>query len=185
MEIILASASPRRQELLKILFNNFTVLPADVEETLSGEINAEAAAEYLSRKKAQSVAKTNPQSLVIGSDTTVVLDNLILGKPKNKDDARNMLNMLSGKTHKVITGVCICVNGKEHSFSEITEVTFYKLSEEEIENYLKTDEWTDKAGAYGIQGKAGLFAEKINGDYNNVVGLPVSRLNRELKGYLL
>ena len=184
MEIILASASPRRQEILKAIFSNFMVLPADIDESLSGDINAEAAAEYLSRKKAESVAKENPDKLVIGSDTTVVLDNTILGKPKDKTDAWNMLNMLSGKTHKVITGVCVCANGKTHSFSEITEVSFYKLSDGEIEDYLETDEWTDKAGAYGIQGKAGLFVEKINGDYNNVVGLPVSRLNRELKGYI-
>lgn len=183
MKIILASASPRRQELLKTIFSEFTVLPADVDESLNDDINAEAAAEYLSRKKAESVAETHPKELVIGSDTTVVLENKILGKPKDKDDARNMLNILRGKTHKVITGVCICIDGKTHSFSEITEVTFYKLSEDEIERYLETDEWSDKAGAYGIQGKAGLFVKKINGDYNNVVGLPVSRLNRELKKF--
>lgn len=185
MKVILASASPRRQELLKTIFENFTVLPADVDETLSDDIYAEAAAEYLSRKKAESVAETHPKELVIGSDTTVVLENKILGKPKNKDDARDMLNILSGKTHKVITGVCVCINGKTHSFSEITEVTFYKLSDGEIENYLKTDEWSDKAGAYGIQGKAGLFVKRINGDYNNVVGLPVSKLNRELREYIV
>lgn len=184
MEIILASASPRRQELLKNIFNDFKIEPADVDETLSSDINAEAAAEYLACKKAKYIAEKHPEALVIGSDTTVVLNDIILGKPKDKNDARNMLNLLSGKTHKVITGVCVCKGGKTHSFSEFTEVTFYKLSEEEINNYLKTGEWSDKAGAYGIQGKAGLFVEKINGDYNNVVGLPVSRLNRKLKEIL-
>ena len=96
-----------------------------------------------------------------------------------------MLCLLRGKTHKVITGVSLFYNGKEKSFSEVTEVVFFNLTDREIENYLKTDEWSDKAGAYGIQGKAGLFVEKINGDYNNVVGLPVARLNRVLNDFVL
>ncbi len=184
MKVILASASPRRQELLKIIFSEFEIIPADVDETLSPDISPETAAEYLSRKKAEYIAEKYPDYLIIGSDTTVVTEKEILGKPENKTDAYNMLKKLSGKTHKVITGVCICGGGKTRSFSEITEVEFYNLGEEELENYLSSNEWTDKAGAYGIQGKAGLFVKKINGDYNNVVGLPVSRLNREVKEFL-
>lgn len=184
MKIILASASPRRRELLKNIFTEFEIMPADVDETLSEKIKAEDAARYLSRKKAEFIAEKYPDALVIGSDTTVVTDGEILGKPENKADVRRMLNTLSGKTHKVITGVCLCKNGNTRSFSETTEVVFYKLSKSEIEEYLNGDEWRDKAGAYGIQGEAGLFVEKINGDYNNVVGLPVARLNREIKDFV-
>lgn len=183
-KVILASASPRRQELLKNIINEFEIIPAEVDESLNSDIQPEKAAQYLSRKKAENIAKKYPDAVVIGSDTTVVTDDEILGKPENKKDAYNMLKKLSGKIHKVITGVCILGEGKEISFSEITEVEFYKLGEKEIEDYLSTDEWTDKAGAYGIQGKAGLFVKRINGDYNNVVGLPVSRLNREIKDFL-
>ncbi|MBR2279707.1 MAG: septum formation protein Maf [Ruminococcus sp.] len=184
MKVILASASPRRQELLKEIFTEFEIMPADVDETLSDKIKAEEAAEYLSRKKAGYIAENNRGALVIGSDTTVVTDGVILGKPADKADARRMLNMLSGKTHKVITGVSLYYKEKAFSFSEVSKVKFFKLSDKEIEAYLETDEWSDKAGAYGIQGKAGLFVEKINGDYNNVVGLPVARLNRVLKEFI-
>lgn len=183
MKVILASASPRRQELLKNIFNNFEIIPADVDEGLNEAIIPEHAAEYLADKKANFISKKYPDALVIGSDTTVVTDGLILGKPKDKKDAENMLKMLSGKAHKVITGVSIYLGEKNISFSEITEVVFFKLTDMEINEYLKTDEWKDKAGAYGIQGKAGLFVEKINGDYNNVVGLPIARLNRRLKDF--
>ncbi len=181
MKVILASASPRRKELLKILFDEFDIIPADVDENIPEDISAENAAEYLAKKKANFIAEKYPEALIIGSDTTVVIDGEILGKPADKADAKNMLLKLSGKTHKVITGVSAVYRGEELSFSEITEVVFYELSNAEIETYLNSDEWCDKAGAYGIQGKAGLFAEKIIGDYNNVVGLPVSRLNRKLK----
>lgn len=184
MKIILASASPRRKELLKNIFDEFEIIPAEVDETLNERIKAENAAEYLASKKAGYVADKYPEALVIGSDTTVVIGDTILGKPEDKNDARRMLKLLSGKTHKVITGVNVFYKGKETSFSEVTEVVFFKLTEEEIEEYLSTGEWSDKAGAYGIQGKAGLFAEKINGDYNNVVGLPVARLNRIIKNIL-
>ncbi len=181
MKIILASASPRRRELLKILFDEFDIIPADVDESIPGNISAESAAGYLAEKKARFIAEKYPEALVIGSDTTVVIDGEILGKPADKTEAKKMLRKLSGKSHKVITGVSAVYRGEAHSFSEVTEVVFYELSDREIETYLKSGEWCDKAGAYGIQGKAGLFAEKIIGDYNNVVGLPVSRLNRRLK----
>ncbi|MEE3427793.1 MAG: Maf family protein [Ruminococcus sp.] len=185
MKVILASASPRRQELLKNIFTEFEIIPADVDETLNDSIKAEEAAQFLARKKAEFISKKYPEALVIGSDTTVVTGEKILGKPADKNDAKNMLCLLSGKTHKVITGVSLFYNGKEKTFSEVTEVVFFNLTDNEIENYLDTDEWSDKAGAYGIQGKAGLFVEKINGDYNNVVGLPVARLNRVLNDFVL
>ncbi len=181
MKVILASASPRRQELLKNIFKEFEIIPADVDESIDKNIIAEDAAQFLAEKKAKFISEKYPDSLIIGSDTTVVLDDLILGKPADYNDAKKMLELLSGKTHKVITGVSLYIGEKSLSFSEETEVVFFKLSENEIETYLKTDEWKDKAGAYGIQGAAGLFVEKINGDYNNVVGLPVARLNRRLK----
>ncbi len=184
MKVILASASPRRRELLKYIFDDFDIIPADVDESLNDDIKAENAAKYLAVRKAEYISEKYPDALVIGSDTTVVINGEILGKPADKEDAENMLFKLSGKTHKVITGVCICKEGRTRSFSEVTEVVFFNLKKEEIDDYLKSDEWSDKAGAYGIQGKAGLFVEKINGDYNNVVGLPVARLNRELKEFL-
>lgn len=181
MRVILASASPRRRELLKYIFKEFDIIPADVDESLDDSVKIEKAAEYLAEKKAKFISGKYPDALVIGSDTTVVTGGKILGKPEDKTDAENMLKELSGKTHKVITGVSVFIGEKSVSFSEVTEVKFFNLSESEIEEYLKTDEWKDKAGAYGIQDSAGLFVEKINGDYNNVVGLPVARLNRVIK----
>ncbi len=174
--VILASASPRRQELLKKVFPKFEVIPADIDESVDKNIPPEKVAQYLAEKKAEHVGRKRPDALVIGSDTTVVLDDIILGKPKNEADAVNMLKLLSGKTHKVITGVSLFSHGKSRSFSETTFVTFHNLSDKQIAEYIKTGEWSDKAGAYGIQGKAGAFVEKINGDFDNVVGLPCNRL---------
>ena len=173
--IVLASASPRRKELITLISNDVLVHPSDVDETVPENMNAEAVPEFLAVKKAAAVAKEFPLDTVIGSDTSVIVDSVILGKPENRDDAKRMLTMLSGKTHKVITGCA--------SFSEVTEVKFHKLNDEEIENYLDKNEYADKAGAYGIQGYASLLIEGINGDYFNVVGLPVSRLNRLLKRF--
>ena len=179
--VILASASPRRQELLKNIFEKFDIMPADIDETVDEKIAAEKRPELIARKKAEHIAKKHPESLVIGCDTAVIADNEMLGKPVDKADARRMLRLLSGREHKVITGCCLCFEDREKSFSVTTVVRFYELSDSEIEAYLLTDEWCDKAGAYGIQGKAGLFVEGIDGDYNNVVGLPCARLNREVK----
>ncbi|MBZ4670913.1 MAG: hypothetical protein JG769_1217 [Oscillospiraceae bacterium] len=183
MEIILASASPRRQELLKLIFPQFEIFPADVDETLPAGLPAEKCAEYLAEKKAKKVSGQFPDALVIGCDTIVVCKDKILGKPMDKDEAFNMLSFLSGKIHKVITGVCICFNGETKVFSEITEVEFYPLSDTEITSYIETGEPFDKAGAYGIQGKGALFVKGICGDFFNVVGLPVSRLKKELEVY--
>ncbi len=181
--IVLASASPRRQELIKLISEDITVHPSDVDETVPEGISAEAAPEYLAVKKAAAVAKLFPHDTVIGSDTSVIVDGIILGKPTDRENAKEMLTLLSGKVHKVITGCAVFKNGKSISFSEVTEVKFHRLDDREIEEYLDREEYKDKAGAYGIQGYASLLIEGINGDYFNVVGLPVSRLARLLKRF--
>lgn len=182
-KIILASASPRRRELFTVITDDFEIIPSNAEETVPDGISALEQAEYLAGIKASDIAKKHPDRVVIGADTCVVADKEVLGKPKNKADAERMLRLLSGKTHRVITGCAICKGNKFTSFSNITEVEFYPLSDIEIEEYINTLEPYDKAGGYGIQGKAGLFVKGIKGDYFNVVGLPVSQLNRELKEF--
>ena len=184
IEVILASASPRRQELLKYIFDEFKIIPSDADETVSGEIPVDTRPELIASRKAESVAGQYPDSLVIGSDTAVIVDNIMLGKPADQADAVRMLKLLSGRKHKVITGCCLCLEGKEHSFSVTTEVEFYPLGDSEIGKYIGTNDWCDKAGAYGIQGAANLFVKGITGDYNNVVGLPCAELNRQIKAFL-
>ncbi len=184
MKIVLASASPRRRELMKLITENFTVCSVDADETLPEDISAEKAAEYLARIKAEGASACIADCIIIGCDTTVVADNSVLGKPRDKEECRIFMNTLSGKTHTVITGCAIVSKEKTTSFSVATDVTFRKLSNEEIEEYISSDEPYDKAGGYGIQGKGALLIEKINGDYFNVVGLPVSRLNIELKAFI-
>lgn len=180
MAYILASASPRRQELLSFAVKDFEICPADIDEALPCDIKAEDAAEFLAVKKASYVAGTHEFDAVIGCDTVVICDGEILGKPCNINDARRMLRILSGKTHKVITGVCICFKNRRVSFSECTEVEFYELSDAEIEAYVNTGDPMDKAGSYGIQTEGCLLVKGIKGDFFNVVGLPVARLKREL-----
>lgn len=180
--IILASASPRRRELMeKYISKEFKVIPANTAESTPDSIPAEEVAEYLAVQKAQAVCAENPYDDVIGADTVVLLDGKILGKPRNINHAREMLSMLSGRIHTVITGVCVCTRGKVQSFSEQTRVEFYPLTENEIEKYIKTGDPMDKAGAYGIQSEGCLLVKGINGDFFNVVGLPVARLSRVLK----
>lgn len=180
MNIVLASASPRRQELLKQIFDEFRVIPSDADETLPKGILSASAAEYLARVKAESVAESE-NGLVIGCDTVVAIDDMILGKPTDKKDCFNMLKRLSGRKHFVYTGVCIIYNNSTVSFTEKTEVEFYDLTDDEINAYMDTNEPFDKAGGYGIQGKGSLLVKGICGDYFNVVGLPVSALNRKIK----
>jgi septum formation protein len=179
--LILASASPRRKELISLISDDVMILPADVDENFSDDIPAESVPEMLAVRKAAEVAKKHPNDTIIGADTSVIVDGEILGKPADDNDAKRMLSLLSGKTHQVITGCAIFKNGKSLSFSETTDVTFYPLSEEEIDNYISSNEPKDKAGAYGIQGYGSLLVKKINGDYFNVVGLPVGKLNKMLK----
>lgn len=187
-KIILASASPRRKELLAKAGISFTVIPAAGEEKRTSEDPGEAV-QQLARDKAewvaQSLAECEERTLVIGSDTIVVFENRILGKPKDRRDAAETLEKLQGNTHQVYTGVTVLERkaGKwvEHTFFESTDVTFYPVSREEIQDYIATGEPMDKAGSYGIQGLFGIYVKGICGDYNNVVGLPVARLFHEMK----
>lgn len=179
--IILASNSPRRKELLKLVFDEFSIAPADVDESLTDGVRLEHIPVYLADKKAAQIAALYPDDTVIGCDTGVFVDNQMIGKPQSDRAAFQILKMLSGRTHRVITGCAVYSGGKKVCFSEVTEVEFYPLSDEEINDYIMTGEPADKAGAYGIQGKGAVLVKKINGDYFNVVGLPLARLVRELK----
>ena len=185
INVILASNSPRRKELLKFIFNDndFFVIPANIDETIPNGIAIEKSAEYLATKKAQTIAQTHQHSLIIGCDTIVISKGDILGKPQDKHDCFKMLKSLSGIEHVVVTGVCVILDNKKVSFSEETKVKFNTLTDEEITKYIETGEPFDKAGGYGIQGYGSLLVEKINGDYFNVVGLPISRLNQILKRF--
>ena len=182
MKIILASASPRRRELMKLITEDFESVSTYADETIPKNIEPLMASEYLAKIKAQSVS-TSPENIVIGCDTTVIIDDKILGKPKSNNQCHEYLEVLCGRTHKVITACSILCGNNSRTFSEVTEVTFRKLSSGDIKWYISTGEPFDKAGGYGIQGKGSLLVEKINGDYFNVVGLPVSRLNQELKNF--
>ncbi len=179
--LILASASPRRQELISMISKEVHIEPADVDESFSADTPVESVPEMLAVRKAAAVAARHPEDTVIGCDTSVIVDGEILGKPTDCEDAKRMLKLLSGTTHQVITGCAIFKSGRSLSFSETTDVTFYTLSDEEIDSYVSTGEPMDKAGAYGIQEYGSLLVKKINGDYFNVVGLPVGKLNKVLK----
>jgi septum formation protein len=189
--LVLASASPRRQELLRCAGIRFTVQAADINEMpLAGEAPRNCA-ERLAREKAMAVFQRQPQSFVLGADTIVVVDETILGKPRDADDAVRMLQMLSGRTHLVITGVCLVgrevasgqwsVASKITTASETTLVTMCGLTDEEIRDYVASGEPMDKAGAYAIQGIASRWIPWIEGDYSNVVGLPVALVYRMLR----
>lgn len=180
-KIILASASPRRKELLETAGISFEICVADVDESIPEGTAPADAAKLTASKKAQAVSETYPDAVVIGADTIVVADGKILGKPKDKADAENMLRMLSGKEHLVITGVCLALGNEKTVFEKTSKVRFYQLTDAEIEAYVATDEPMDKAGAYGIQGKGCVLVESIEGDYFNIVGLPVAATVKELK----
>lgn len=179
--IILASQSPRRRELMARITTDFEVMVSQVDEILPDGISPEDTAAYLAEFKASAVAADHPDKTVIGSDTVVILDGEVLGKPEDAEDAVRMLKALSDKTHTVITGCCIIKDGEKVTFSEATKVVFYPLSDSDIAKYIATGEPFDKAGAYGIQGQGSLLVKGIEGDFFNVVGFPVGRLNRELR----
>ena len=179
--LVLASASPRRQELLRNAGIAFEVQPAHIpEDPLPGE-NAKDCAERLAREKALAVARQRPKDAVLGADTVVVIDDQILGKPVDALDAARMLKLLSGRQHQVITGVCIVAGGQWSVASETTSVTMSEISEKEIADYVATGEPMDKAGAYAIQGIASRWIPRIEGDYSNVVGLPIALVYRMLR----
>lgn len=183
-QITLASNSPRRKELLSGLNLDYKVkiLP-DINETYPDTLKGEDIPLYIARKKAEAYKSImSKNELIITADTIVYTDGEVLGKPKNEADARRMLHALSGRSHQVITGVCITTSGFQRSFASVTEVTFDTLTDEEIDFYISTYNPMDKAGAYGIQEWIGFIGvSKLNGSYFNVMGLPVQRLYRELK----
>lgn len=181
--IVLASQSPRRKELMALLPYSFTIDPSCADEVIAETLSPRQNAISLAKKKALDRASLHRDEIVIGCDTIVVIQGKILGKPKDKADAFRMLKLLSNNMHAVITGVCIIGNGRECCFAERTLVTMSEISDEEINRYIASGEPFDKAGAYAIQGLASVFIEKIDGDYFNIVGLPVSRLYRELKKF--
>jgi septum formation protein len=187
--LVLASGSPRRQELLRNAGIPFMVHPADIDETpFAGEFPRECA-KRLAREKALTVHRHRPQDYVLGADTVVVVNDAMLSKPRDPDDAARMLRLLSGRTHQVTTGVCLITPAgygqlavvEEDVFSETTVVTMRELSEEEINAYVTTGDSMDKAGAYGIQGIASRWIPRIEGDYNNVMGLPVAMVYERLR----
>ncbi len=176
--LILASASPRRRELMAQTGVPFEVFTADAEEVQSGapeELVMENA-----RRKARAVAQSHPGRIVLGADTIVYQDGLSLGKPRDEDEARTMLRLLSGAWHTVYTGVCvICPDGREDTRFDVTRVLFTPMDEAAVERYVLSGEPMDKAGAYAIQGRGGLFVKRIEGSYSNVIGLPMA-LTREM-----
>ena len=182
MNIILASQSPRRRELMGLFHLPFTVRAADIDESMDPAHPCEEVAR-VSRRKAEAAAQSRDE-LVIAADTVVVCDGKLLGKPKTREEAVQMLTRLSGRDHQVMTGLTVLRGSKCVSCTEVAQVHFRPLSREEILDYVRTGEPMDKAGAYGIQGGAALFVERIEGDYYNIMGLPVCRLSMILKEFM-
>lgn len=179
--VVLASGSPRRRELLgQMGIEDFEVLPAQGEETAPEGLAPDALVACLALQKAREVAALRPEATVIGADTVVALDGRVLGKPSDEEEAREMLSALSGRRHQVYTGMAVLSGGQAFTHVECTQVEFRPLTEEEIAAYVATGESMDKAGAYGIQGRACVFIRGIQGDYYNVVGLPVCALHELL-----
>lgn len=181
--IVLASKSARRQELLKLLDIPFGIRIEDIDETILNYSNLADAIMDLAKKKAEAVGCGNHE-IIIGADTIVTLDQEIFGKPKNELEARIMLKKLSGQTHHVITGVCLRSKLKTFTFYNSTAVTMYELTDNEINDYVSKGESLDKAGAYGIQGYGSLLIKSISGDYYSVMGLPVAQLKRALADFI-
>lgn len=182
-DFILASTSPRRKEILLNAGFSFDIIVSDADENITEDLSPEKTVEELAKRKALSVWESHKDAVVFGCDTVVAVGGKILGKPTDDDDAFNMLTMLSGKTHTVSTGVCICSKDKTVTFSYTTQVEFYELSEETIRSYIASGEGRDKAGSYGIQGYGCVLVKEIKGDYFSVMGLPVSESARVLADF--
>ena len=180
MQLILASASPRRQELLKLFGLPFTVRVADIDETMDASLPPFDEVGRVSRTKALAIPR-NADDLVIAADTIVVCEGKTLGKPRDAEDAKAMLRLLSGRDHQVMTGCTVLYGDKCETFTEVTDIHFRDLSENEIARYVASGEPMDKAGSYGIQGGAALFCTHMVGDYYNVMGLPLCRLGMVLR----
>ena len=183
MQLILASASPRRKELLSLFHIPFVIRVADIDEAMDADKAACDEVARVSALKARAVER-EADDIVIAADTIVVCENKVLGKPRSQEDAKQMLRLLSGRDHQVMTG-CTVLRGEEcRTFTEVTDLHFRPLSEKEIARYVASGEPMDKAGSYGIQGGAALFCERMVGDYYNVMGLPVCRLGQVLRQML-
>ena len=182
-DIILASASPRRKSILSQVGLDFTIEPSKINEDYSIELLPEAFCEHWAREKANDVAKSHSDKLIIGADTIVIIDDKILGKPKSYKESFAMLKLLSGKTHQVLTGVSLIHLdlGIDFTFSESTDVSFYFLTDEELNKYIDKYKPYDKAGSYGIQDGFSVYVEKINGCFYNVMGFPISRFHKFYK----
>ena len=180
MSLILASASPRRRELMGLYHIPFEIRAADIDETMDPAVSPADEVGRVSRLKAMATPRA-AGDVVVAADTIVVCENTVLGKPHSEEDAVAMLTMLSGRDHQVMTGVTVLRDGQAETFTEITDLHFRPLSENEIRAYVATGEPMDKAGSYGIQGGAALFCSHMTGDYYNVMGLPVCRLGEVLK----
>ena len=180
MQLILASASPRRKELLGLFHVPFTIRVADIDETMDNQKSPYDEVGRVSRAKALAVPR-EAGDIVIAADTIVVCEGKVLGKPHDEAEAAAMLRLLSGRDHQVMTGCTVLKDGESETFTEVTDLHFRPLSQKEIERYVASGEPMDKAGAYGIQGGAALFCERMVGDYYNVMGLPVCRLGQTLR----
>ena len=180
MNLILASASPRRQELLRIFGCPFTVRAADIDETMDPDKAPFDEVARVSRQKAQAIA-AGQDDVIIAADTIVVCCGKVLGKPRDAEDARRMLSLLSGRDHQVMTGCTVVRGSRAVTFTEVTDLHFRPLLPQEIQRYILSGEPMDKAGAYGIQGGAALFCQRMEGDYYNVMGLPLCRLGQVLR----
>lgn len=176
--MILASQSPRRKELLSKVTGHFTIAPANIDETVDINETPKHYVERMAKNKAEKIKELYPDEVIIGCDTTVVLGDTILGKPIDDQDAYVMLSSLSGKTHQVMTAVCVITPENVYEHTEIVDVVFYELEDGHIKQYVKSGEASDKAGAYGIQDQGSLFVKSISGDYFSVVGLPIGYLNQ-------
>lgn len=183
MTVILASQSPRRKELLQRVVPQFDIVPADIDEEVKPCMTPTEYVLEMATQKARFIAKTHPEALIIGCDTIVTIDNQVLGKPVSRADGFRMLKALSGREHHVYTSVTLIEGDQEASVTVPSKVTFYELTDEEINTYLDTEEYADKAGAYGIQGQGALLIKSIEGDYYTIMGLPIARLSRMLKSF--
>jgi septum formation protein len=181
--IILASSSPRRKDILTQIGLTFTIVPSEYEEDMSLDLAPEALAKTLSLGRAAAVAELHPDAVVIGADTLISFNGKVYGKPKSKDDARYMLQMLSGNMHEVITGISVVCKATAQTLTEasVSKVHFVTLSSEDIEDYIASGEPLDKAGSYAVQGRGARYIERIEGEYTGIVGLPASLLMELLK----
>lgn len=183
MQVILASQSPRRQELLKRLLSTFDIMPADIDESVQPHHTPETYVTEMAAAKAQAIADLHPDALVIACDTIVVHGSQIMGKPASEAAAFDLLRALSGTTHMVYTAIVLQKDSQLEQALIPAEVEFFDLTDDEIRKYLATGEYADKAGAYGIQGAAGIFVKKVTGDYYSIVGFPVGVVHQMLKRF--